>query len=433
MFKDLCNQLCIRMRQMAHPRIVQAATWLAAKAGKRVVDADAVLLPEGCRAIPMQHYDVDPVVLLQLKDGNRAILHQKMKNWQRSNQQTGKHWFMKGDQWGTKSDPKHWHKEVFPFLNVRTVKAMIADLVEASLLVVDGDWCQPLKVEFSGVEQMTLDFGKDFQQPRKVFHSSIESTSNSGKAKVSKQTLKSAGARKDAVADFHIPEHREQIPEQAEARDGGRDGEDILARLPGQLVTEWTNSKLPLEKLVEQYGVERINATWPKAAGFDSQIAGLMTLLKKSPAPYPPIAPPPPSSDTTNPDHETESDAEATPDIDVDDWQEALQFVREQCAKPVFERSGAGVAPEQAEQWSTTYSLLEIQLDRGSFETFFRNNVTLTAVEGAVWQFKVSNVFVRDMLQHRLYRETRRVLSDVIGCDREAIELRFEVTEAVKS
>ena len=42
------------------------------------------------------------------------------------------------------------------------------------------------------------------------------------------------------------------------------------------------------------------------------------------------------------------------------------------------------------------------------------------------------NPYAADTLQHRLYREIRRVLSDAIGCGKDAIELRFVVAGAVQ-
>jgi len=317
MFSVLCNQLCIRIRQYTYRNVGIVAGWLAKRAGLKVVEADAVLLPKGCRPIPKHYYDVDPAVLNQLKDGNRAILHQVMKNWQVSNEQTGKHWFMNGDRWGTKSDPKTWHQQVFPFLTLRTVKAMIADLADASLLVIDGAWCQPLKAVFAGAEQMALPLGKDFQQPGKVFYSSIDSKSNSSKNKTGKQT--SNIPRKAAVAEFSLPETRNKADfETHESPDFEVEGRDVLHELPGELVTQWTDDKLPLEQLVAIHGVERVNAKWQEARSFKNQVAGLRTLLKKSPG----FAPPPsPAADVpTEPDW-TEDDIPGndTPAIDIDD------------------------------------------------------------------------------------------------------------------
>ncbi|MEO1289799.1 MAG: DnaA/Hda family protein, partial [Chloroflexota bacterium] len=73
--------------------------------------------------------------------------------------------------------------------------------------------------------------------------------------------------------------------------------------------------------------------------------------------------------------------------------------------------------------WNATFNQLELQLDRASFDTWLRHAVLL-GVEDGVFVVGVHNSYAQDMLQHRLYRNVRRVLSDVLG---EVTELRFEV------
>lgn len=97
--------------------------------------------------------------------------------------------------------------------------------------------------------------------------------------------------------------------------------------------------------------------------------------------------------------------------------------------------------------WEVAYNQLELQLDRGSFDTWLRG-AALLRVEGGpsaashhgrptlfplddeadstptVFIIGVRNTYARDMLQHRLYRNVWRVVSDVWG---KPIELRFEV------
>ena len=73
--------------------------------------------------------------------------------------------------------------------------------------------------------------------------------------------------------------------------------------------------------------------------------------------------------------------------------------------------------------WSAAYSQLEIQLDRASFETWLRDAVFL-GVEDGVFVIGARNSYARDMLEHRLYRNVRRVLSDYCG---QQVELRFEI------
>ncbi len=78
------------------------------------------------------------------------------------------------------------------------------------------------------------------------------------------------------------------------------------------------------------------------------------------------------------------------------------------------------------EAWNIAFSQLEIQLDRASFETWMRGAVFLGCNEDGVYRVGVANTYARDMLQHRLYREIRRVLGDVLG---ERVELAFEVNK----
>ena len=86
------------------------------------------------------------------------------------------------------------------------------------------------------------------------------------------------------------------------------------------------------------------------------------------------------------------------------------------------------VDPQEA--WKTTLNQLEIQLDRGNFDTWLRDTVFLgceNAADGesaSTFTIGVRNSFARDNLQHRLYRSVRRVLRDVYGSE---VELRFEV------
>jgi chromosomal replication initiator protein len=82
------------------------------------------------------------------------------------------------------------------------------------------------------------------------------------------------------------------------------------------------------------------------------------------------------------------------------------------------------VSPQDA--WNATYNQLELQLDRASFDTWLRSAVFL-GVENGVYVVGVQNSYAQDMLQHRLYRNVRRVLSDVCG---KTTEIRFDVVKA---
>lgn len=77
--------------------------------------------------------------------------------------------------------------------------------------------------------------------------------------------------------------------------------------------------------------------------------------------------------------------------------------------------------PEEA--WHIAYNQLEIQLDRASFDTWLRGAVFL-GCENDIFRVGVANAYARDMLQHRLSRLVRRVLSDIWG---PTADLQFEV------
>ncbi len=75
--------------------------------------------------------------------------------------------------------------------------------------------------------------------------------------------------------------------------------------------------------------------------------------------------------------------------------------------------------------WNIAYSQLQLQFDRPTFDTWIKGVVFLRAEEDdKLYVMGVKNNIMRDMLQHRLYRNVRRVLSDACGYD---VELRFEV------
>ncbi len=76
--------------------------------------------------------------------------------------------------------------------------------------------------------------------------------------------------------------------------------------------------------------------------------------------------------------------------------------------------------------WTAAYHQLELQLGRARFDTWLRSAVYL-GFEDNTFYIGVHNGYAQDMLQHRLYRHIRRVLTDVYG---EEVEIQFEVHKA---
>ncbi len=77
------------------------------------------------------------------------------------------------------------------------------------------------------------------------------------------------------------------------------------------------------------------------------------------------------------------------------------------------------------ETWNAAMWQLELQLDRGSFDTYLRG-ATLIDAEDGVLIVGVRNSYAADMLQRRLYRTVRRIVRDVAGRE---LEIRFEVRQ----
>ena len=87
------------------------------------------------------------------------------------------------------------------------------------------------------------------------------------------------------------------------------------------------------------------------------------------------------------------------------------------------------VNPKFQQQWDIAYNQIELQFDRSTFDTWLKGAKLITIDGDGKFVIGVRNGYVRDMLQHRLYRNIRRVLSDVTG---KPAELRFEVVDQPK-
>lgn len=394
MFGTLCNQLCIKMRRTAYAALNKAAGAL----GLKVVEAGAVILPKGFMMF-------DPALAKEV-GLERAVIHQKIKGWQEHNARYQKRSFFRQERWWTYGKPEWWFEKEFIWSSLSTVRRAFNDLEKAGLMVIDrvnGEWWMSalageavnLTPAASAVQMGLF----NLESPVSEWRSSISNPQSSKQTKGKKQTTRAP--RKAAVADFNLPEHREEIGEIREASEAAVDGHDVLAQLPGALVTQWTDSKLPLEELVAKHGADVINATWSKASGFKNQVAGLRTLLANTPAPRS-AAPPSPDEDATEPDREETASPDDTPIFDIPDLVDD---------------------DPNAQTWNTVMGQLEIQFDRLTFDAIIKGTRYLRE-EGGEWVCQTHNTYTRDMLQHRLYREVRRVLRDVRG---QNTELRFEV------
>ncbi len=102
---------------------------------------------------------------------------------------------------------------------------------------------------------------------------------------------------------------------------------------------------------------------------------------------------------------------------------EAEKRQRVEEARMAAEKTRIAAAADcpEARSWEVAYGQLELQLDQASFQTWLRGAV-FVGMDDDKYIIRVKTGYARDMLQHRLYRNIRRVLSDVVG---QAAELRF--------
>jgi chromosomal replication initiator protein len=79
------------------------------------------------------------------------------------------------------------------------------------------------------------------------------------------------------------------------------------------------------------------------------------------------------------------------------------------------------------EAWEVACQQLQMLLDKNGYDTWIRGSFFVEFDKDNVFVVGVRNDFVRQMLQQRLYRNIRRVISDVTG---KQYELRFEIRKA---
>lgn len=389
MFRVLCNQLRTNLKLILRPLVV----WLAALCGLKVVAAEAVLLPPG--------FQMFSVEMARQVGVDRAVIYQKVKAWQAYNERQGKASHFRAGRWWTYGRPEYWLENEFVWSSLSTVRRAFKDLEKAGWLLIEqtgGDYwlsavlSEPVKLTGAPANaQLTL---FNLESDGSNWRSSIENhQSSTAKAKRTTQRAR-PGLRKAAVADFQIPEHRDALAERRETPDTQDEGHDMLRDLPGELVTAWADSKIPLETFVAAHGLDDVLKAWAETRTYNNRVGGMRSRLAMTPTPR--SAPPPSPADApTEPDWT--ADDEATPEVDAAN------------ATPEWTLSAPAVPAEAAQAWAAAYDQMRLQFDRSTFETWLRE-VHLARAEGTCWQFETRTTAQAQMLQHRLHREIKRLL-----------------------
>jgi hypothetical protein len=120
-------------------------------------------------------------------------------------------------------------------------------------------------------------------------------------------------------------------------------------------------------------------------------------------------------------EYEREQQAAARAALEAERQREALaQTFDDAPLMPVVEES-LGYTGEGAAEWSMAYRQLALQFDRQKFQAFVEGSRLVSASAGR-FVVAVANDIQRQMLQNRLYRCVKRVLSDACG---QPVEIEF--------
>lgn len=111
--------------------------------------------------------------------------------------------------------------------------------------------------------------------------------------------------------------------------------------------------------------------------------------------------------------------------LTADEWL-AARSPHPLAPSPSPKTAGEGEPDPARDAWRVAHSQLELQLDRANFQTWVRDAAFVRA-EGDRWTIRAAHSMARDQLQHRLYKDIRRVLSDVVG---RKVEIEFVIAEA---
>jgi len=422
-----CNRYCKLFTKFIRGLL----SWLCGLAGLSV-------LPEGWEMynpvvdslLPAGNFRVDPVRVKQFGDVNRAIIFDVIDRWVASNARRGKDTFRDG-RWHTYAlGYKEWSAQLSGIFSSRTIERHVKALERDGHLTSQqpfkgrGDnrkayatTCRDghgqLVLWPTQVDEMTLTTCGDSQ----------ESLQQSSQHKTRKTPTARARKTSAAVAEFKsisnsgdLVERKPDIPEThaSEQRDGQDDAPTptpisaaplphALTVLPDELIRTWRQSWPVLEMYVKQHGAATVTRAWEQAAtGFDrSRVGGMLYLLREGQVKAPEV--------TTEVETVPDDNAPNTPIVDELEYR--------------YPQTEAEARAEA--RWNIAYTQLEIQLDRAAFDTWLRGAFFIRLDE-KVFVIGCANSYARDMLNHRLIREVRRVLSDVVG---ERVEARFEVVE----
>lgn len=445
----ICNFLCSRVSLL----LINLIKLIAFRLGYQLVGADQMVVPKGSAAFDRQE--------AQQYGLNEAIILAEMRGWIAYNAREGKQTHRRDGVYWLYNSPAEWRERHFPWWSEATIRRTLDELAANGLATwrAYGQHNARRWWTVGQVDSGTLQFAISTLQP--ATHTYPESSSNasstSSSPKPTTQTRARTNARatrKGAVAVFQGSQTPGEIPVKAERADGhegfDREGAPLAgtnltpnpspwgegnerretpspscaAPLPQQSLTPnpspgGEGSKIPawmrgfwdgatetaLQHLLQKYGEGRLMAAKLRSMqtdGIRNRPGFALHLLEKG----------------------LITDAQVwqgTPGEDADTQPDVIEPVEadEDATDEQF------VIPDDVRQaWAITLSQLEMQFDRGQFASCIQG-ARLVDVAGDVLVVEARSAYARDSLQHRLYRDVRRVLWDITG--NKQIEIKFVV------
>jgi hypothetical protein len=234
------------------------------------------------------------------------------------------------------------------------------------------------------------------------------------------QSRPAAAAGLDADLHSSMRGHRGEGPDREQTADEGLDATRRAAAPPptpspavvGEVSAAISGVFAPIvaRQLIARYGAATVERalTVARERGAKNPAGFALKLLRDA---DPALEPHPPAA-VASPAHQNAGEWES--ERRFDEWLAQLRTTDAPTEQP---------ADPARDAWRLAHAQLEIQLDRANFQTWVRDAAFVRA-ESDRWTIRAAHSMARDQLQHRLYKDIRRVLSDVVG---RKVEIEFVV------
>lgn len=240
-----------------------------------------------------------------------------------------------------------------------------------------------------------------------------------------KRAVGKAAARFTRVFTQESPQESTTGESHARAREEREIDLPFAIRSRMNAYADFDHFKTPLLKEVARLGIDKAMALLEERCFGRSEVRSwkyMLTTLRNEPTP----------ARCTKESAPAAQPAALPQTQGVDDVVDIIEQIRA-VAKAPRVSAGEGRMPEKdtpAYYWDVTYHQLKLQLDHGTFDSLLRDARFIGSDE-STYRIAVHSNYACEMLQHRLYRNVHRLLSDVVNSARQmagqpALELKLQ-------